>query len=112
MAFMAEHPDALIAVVVDATFGHRTTTRRYEFDEAIANNELVAPPAARRRARRRLRPSIANKVGATISPTSFQFTPVRLAVRRGSPHRWQARAAHRLGLRAAFPCGPVSRSAA
>ena len=44
--FMADHPDAMITVVVDATFGHRIdASERPEFDEAVANNELVAPPA-------------------------------------------------------------------
>ena len=37
MAFMAEHPDALITVVVDATFGHRIDAKEVkEFDEAVA----------------------------------------------------------------------------
>ena len=44
--FMADHPDSMITVVVDATFGHRIDpSEKNEFDEAIANNELVAPPA-------------------------------------------------------------------
>jgi hypothetical protein len=46
LALVAQYPDVLITVVVDATFGHRIDkTERDEFDEAIANNELVAPPA-------------------------------------------------------------------
>ena len=46
MAFMEEQPNALITVVVDATFGHRIDPKESnEFDEAVANNELVAPPA-------------------------------------------------------------------
>ena len=44
--FMADHPDSMITVVVDATFGHRIDpSEKSEFEEAIANNELVAPPA-------------------------------------------------------------------
>ena len=45
-AFMADYPDVPVTVVVDATFGHRINkSERAEFDEAVANNELVAPPA-------------------------------------------------------------------
>ena len=43
---MKEFPGTKVTVVVDATFGHRVDRReRAEFDEAINNNELVAPPA-------------------------------------------------------------------
>jgi len=46
MAFMDEYPDTSITVVVDATFGHRIDKSEVkEFEEGIANNELVAPPA-------------------------------------------------------------------
>ncbi len=46
MSFMEEHPDTAITVVVDATFGHRIDKKEVkEFEEGIANNELVAPPA-------------------------------------------------------------------
>ncbi len=46
LAFMAEHSDITVTVVVDATFGHRINkSEAKEFDEAVANNELVAPPA-------------------------------------------------------------------
>ncbi len=46
MAFIDDHPDALITVVVDATFGHRIDAKEVAaFDEAVANNELVTPPA-------------------------------------------------------------------
>ena len=46
LAFMKEFPGTKVTVVVDATFGHRIDRReRVEFDEAINNNELVAPPA-------------------------------------------------------------------
>jgi hypothetical protein len=46
LAFMKEFPGTKVTVVVDATFGHRVDRReRAEFDDAINNNELVAPPA-------------------------------------------------------------------
>ena len=46
LVFMKEFPGTKVTVVVDATFGHRVDRReRAEFDEAINNNELVAPPA-------------------------------------------------------------------
>ncbi len=46
LAFMDDHPDAVITVVVDATFGHRIDNKEVKaFDEAVANNELVTPPA-------------------------------------------------------------------
>ncbi len=46
LAFMREFPGTKVTVVVDATFGHRVDRReRAEFDAAINNNELVAPPA-------------------------------------------------------------------
>ena len=46
LSFIKEFPGTKITVVVDATFGHRVDRReRAEFDEAINNNELVAPPA-------------------------------------------------------------------
>lgn len=45
-ALMAEYKGAKITVIVDATFGHRIAKKeRAEFETAIANNELVAPPA-------------------------------------------------------------------
>ena len=45
-ALMDEYKNAKISVIVDATFGHRIAKKeRAEFETAIANNELVAPPA-------------------------------------------------------------------
>jgi hypothetical protein len=45
-AFMAEFSDAQITVVVDATFGHRIPNDEVAaFDEAVANAEIVSPPA-------------------------------------------------------------------
>ena len=46
LAFMDAHPQATVTVVVDATFGHRISKKEVKaFDEAVANNELVTPPA-------------------------------------------------------------------
>ena len=54
-------------MVVDATFGHRIDQKESaEFDEAIANNELVAPPAGAVGRGDAFVLSIANKVRATI----------------------------------------------
>ena len=45
-ALMAEYKGSKVTVIVDATFGHRIAKKeRAEFESAIANNELVAPPA-------------------------------------------------------------------
>ncbi len=74
LAYMAEHPKALITVVVDATFGHRIDSKEVaEFDAAIANNELVAPPAGAIGRGDAFVLTIANKAQATIlSNDSFQ----------------------------------------
>ena len=74
LAFMEEHPEALITVVVDATFGHRIDPKEAaEFDEAVNNNELVAPPAGAIGRGDAFVLSIANKVKAIIlSNDSFQ----------------------------------------
>ena len=46
LAFIDAHPHATVTVVVDATFGHRIAKKEVNaFDEAVANNELVTPPA-------------------------------------------------------------------
>ena len=46
LAFMEENPGDKITVVVDATFGHRIDPSEVdEFNEAVENNEIVAPPA-------------------------------------------------------------------
>lgn len=46
LAFMTEHPDTKVTVVVDASFGHRIDKKEVaEFNGAIDNNELVSPPA-------------------------------------------------------------------
>ena len=74
MAFREEFPDAVVTVVVDATFGHRIDKRETTaFDEAVAHNELVAPPAGAIGRGDAFVLSIANKVGARIlSNDSFQ----------------------------------------
>src|SRR4249919_1765059 len=74
LAYMEEHPTDLITVVVDATFGHRIDSHEVkEFDEAVAANELVAPPAGAVGRGDAFVLSIADKVKATIlSNDSFQ----------------------------------------
>ena len=74
MAFIEEHPDALITVVVDATFGHRIDKKEVRaFDEAVANNELVTPPAGAVGRGDAFVLTIANKAKAGIlSNDSFQ----------------------------------------
>lgn len=74
MALMDEFKGAKISVVVDATFGHRIPKKeRAEFDKAIANNELVAPPAGAVGKGDAFILAIADKVGASIlSNDSFQ----------------------------------------
>src|ERR1043165_674177 len=74
MAYMAEFPEALITVVVDATFGHRIDSKEVaEFDAAVSNNEIVAPPAGAIGRGDAFVLSIANKVNATIlSNDSYQ----------------------------------------
>lgn len=45
-AFLEEHTDVDLTVVVDATFGHRiANNEKAEYEEAIINGELVTPPA-------------------------------------------------------------------
>src|SRR4026209_1778060 len=74
LAYMSENPDALITVVVDATFGHRIDVKEVaEFDAAVSNNEIVAPPAGAIGRGDAFVLSIANKVNATIlSNDSYQ----------------------------------------
>src|SRR6476646_6449800 len=74
MAYIEDHPDDLITVVVDATFGHRIVPREVpEFDAAIENNELVSPPAGAIGRGDAFVLTIANKAGAIIlSNDSFQ----------------------------------------
>jgi hypothetical protein len=74
LAYMAEHPGVLVTVVVDATFGHRIDPREVpEFDEAVANNELVAPPAGAIGRGDAFVLAVANRVNAVVlSNDSFQ----------------------------------------
>jgi hypothetical protein len=74
MAFMEEHPDALVTVVVDATFGHRIPkSEADEFEAGISNNELVAPPAGAVGRGDAFVLGIADKAGAAVlSNDSFQ----------------------------------------
>ena len=74
LAYMSEHPDSLITVVVDATFGHRIDPREVpEFDAAVANNELVAPPAGAIGRGDAFLLAVANRVDAIVlSNDSFQ----------------------------------------
>src|SRR5436309_8684336 len=73
-AFMEEHPDITLTVVVDATFGHRIDdSERQAFDEAEAANEVVSPPAGAIGRGDAFLLRIADKVGATVfSNDSFQ----------------------------------------
>src|SRR5436305_4844873 len=74
MAYIEEHPDDVVTVVVDATFGHRIDPREVpEFDAAVENNELVSPPAGAIGRGDAFVLTIANKAAATIlSNDSFQ----------------------------------------
>ena len=73
-AFMSEFPGAKVTVVVDATFGHRINKKEVkEFEAAIENNELVAPPAGAVGRGDAFVLSIAKKVGASVlSNDSYQ----------------------------------------
>jgi hypothetical protein len=74
LAYIQEHPDDLVTVVVDATFGHRIDPSEVpEFDAAVENNELVSPPAGAIGRGDAFVLTIANKAAATIlSNDSFQ----------------------------------------
>jgi hypothetical protein len=73
-AYIADHPNDLITVVVDATFGHRIDQREVkEFDAAVENNEIVAPPAGAVGRGDAFVLTIANKVNAIVlSNDSYQ----------------------------------------
>jgi hypothetical protein len=73
-AFMAEYEVDNLSVIVDATFGHRIDpSERDEFDQAIANAELVTPPAGAIGRGDAFVLQVANRVGAVIlSNDSFQ----------------------------------------
>ena len=113
-SYIADHPGVTVTVVVDATFGHRIAPSEVkEFDAAIANNELVAPPAGAIGRGDAFVLSIAKKAKATIlSNDSFQefhgehdwlFDDGRLIGGKPVPHVgwvWVARSPVR---------GPISR---
>ena len=115
-SYIADHPGVRVTVVVDATFGHRIAPSEVkEFDAAIANNELVAPPAGAVGRGDAFVLSIAKKAKATIlSNDSFQefhgehdwlFDEGRLVGGKPVPHVgwvWVARSPVR---------GPISRKA-
>src|SRR3954452_8646529 len=97
MAFIEDRPDVLVTVVVDATFGHRIDKKEVKaFDEAVANNELVTPPAGAVGRGDAFVLSIAHKAKAGIlSNDSFQefhgdygwlFEPGRLIGGKPVPH--------------------------
>ncbi|HVL92183.1 MAG TPA: hypothetical protein VM264_02470, partial [Acidimicrobiales bacterium] len=69
-----EFPDDIITVVVDATFGHRIPEdERPVFDEAVAHNEVVSPPAGAIGRGDAFLLRVAEKVHATVlSNDSFQ----------------------------------------
>ena len=72
--YRREYPDDVVSVVVDATFGHRIDeVERATFEEAVAHNELVSPPAGAIGRGDAFLLRIAEKVGATVlSNDSFQ----------------------------------------
>jgi hypothetical protein len=74
LAFMTEHPDTKVTVVVDASFGHRIDKKEVaEFNGAIDNNELVSPPAGAVGRGDGFVLTIAEKVGASVlSNDSYQ----------------------------------------
>jgi hypothetical protein len=74
LAFLDERPDVEVTVVVDATFGHRIDKKEVKaFDEAVANNELVTPPAGAIGRGDAFVLSIAHKANAgVLSNDSFQ----------------------------------------
>jgi hypothetical protein len=74
MALMDEYKGVKVSVVVDATFGHRIAKKEVaEFEKAIENNELVAPPAGAVGRGDAFILAIADKANAVIlSNDSFQ----------------------------------------
>src|SRR6187397_1727392 len=73
-AFITEHPDSEVTVVVDATFGHRIVEKeKAEYEEAILAGELVTPPAGAVGRGDAFVLQIADKASATVlSNDSFQ----------------------------------------
>jgi chemotaxis protein histidine kinase CheA len=73
-AFLSEHPHDLCTVVVDATFEHRIdSSEKQMYDEALAANELLTPPAGSIGRGDKFILEIADRVDATVfSNDSFQ----------------------------------------
>jgi len=73
-AFLAERPHDICTVVVDATFEHRIdASEKKTYDEALAANELLTPPAGSIGRGDKFILEIADRVGATVfSNDSFQ----------------------------------------
>jgi hypothetical protein len=73
-AFLAERPHEICTVVVDATFEHRIdASEKQMYDEALAANELLTPPAGSIGRGDKFILEIADRVGATVfSNDSFQ----------------------------------------
>ena len=74
LAFMKEFPKTKVTVIVDATFGYRIHKKELrDFEEAISNNELVAPPAGAIGRGDAFVLSVAEKAkGAILSNDSYQ----------------------------------------
>jgi hypothetical protein len=72
--FLAENPNDLVTVVVDASFGHRIETNELPvFEEAETAGEVVSPPAGAIGRGDAFLLRIAEKTGATVlSNDSFQ----------------------------------------
>ena len=105
MAFREEYPDAVVTVVVDATFGHRIDKKEAaEFDAGRRPQRARRPAGRRHRPRRRLRAEHRQQ-GRRPHPQQrlVPGVPRRLpvAVRRGPADRRQAGAVRRLGVRRA-----------
>lgn len=97
LAFMKEYPKTQVTVVVDASFGHRIDKKEAaEFSDAIANGELVTPPAGAVGRGDGFVLMIADKVdAAVVSNDSYQefhdqyswlFSPGRLIGGKPVPH--------------------------
>jgi S1 RNA binding domain/Zc3h12a-like Ribonuclease NYN domain len=73
-SYRSDHPDDLITVVVDATFGHRIDPKEASaFEKAIETNEFVSPPAGAVGRGDGFVLGIAQKVNATVlSNDSYQ----------------------------------------
>jgi Zc3h12a-like Ribonuclease NYN domain/S1 RNA binding domain len=73
-AFLGEHKFERVTVVVDATFGHRINTKeRRWYEEAVAANRIITPPAGAIGRGDAFVLSIASRADATVfSNDSFQ----------------------------------------